>query len=556
MSISGIQHRVSEWSFASTSVRSDPFNEVELDVVFTGPDGEAQTVPAFWAGDECWTVRFAPSRTGRYAFQTVCSDTGDTGLHERTGTLDVSDYSGHNPLYRHGALRVADDKRHFEHGDGTPFFWLADTWWSGLATRFRWPEDFQELTADRVQKGFSVIQICAAFPPIMGGFDPRAANEAGFPWAADYARINPAYFDLADLRIYHLVEKGLVPCIFGAWGYNLNVIGVEKTKQLWRYIVARWGAYPVVWSLAGETNMPWYPVEEPEADQRDPDEERWYLSERTREERTALEEGWTEVGRYVRQIDPYQRLLTTHPNSAQSTARQMVTDPHILDFDMFQTGHPTYVTIPHLVNVTRESATGDPPMPVLNGEPSYEGVFGDSPAAYQRFQFWASLLSGSVAGYTYGAAGIWQMNTHDEYTGRAPHGDGWAYTPWDVAAKYPGSRQLGLAKKLLMQYEWWRIEPHQEWITPRWEQQFYPQPFAAGVPGELRFIYFPANTAFIAKTVHAIEADVRYTAFFFDPITGERHAIGAVNVRDDGSWFIPQPPFLQDWIVVMEREQA
>jgi hypothetical protein len=39
--------------------------------------------------------------------------------------------------------------------------------------------------------------------PDMFPFDPRGANEAGFPWEADYARIRPAYFDAADARLRH-----------------------------------------------------------------------------------------------------------------------------------------------------------------------------------------------------------------------------------------------------------------------------------------------------------------------------------------------------------------
>ena len=43
--------------------------------------------------------------------------------------LHVTDYTGDNPLLKHGFLHVAGDKRHFEHADGTPSFWLGDTWW-------------------------------------------------------------------------------------------------------------------------------------------------------------------------------------------------------------------------------------------------------------------------------------------------------------------------------------------------------------------------------------------------------------------------------------------
>ena len=33
-------------------------------------------------------------------------------------------------------------------------------------------------------------------------------------------------------------------------------MGVEKVKQHWRYLIARYGAWPVVWCAAGEANLP------------------------------------------------------------------------------------------------------------------------------------------------------------------------------------------------------------------------------------------------------------------------------------------------------------
>ncbi len=49
---------------------------------------------------------------------------------------------------------------------------------------------------------------------------------------------------------------GLVPDIMGLWGFHVNWLGLEKTKQHWRYLIARYGAYPVVWTLCGEADMP------------------------------------------------------------------------------------------------------------------------------------------------------------------------------------------------------------------------------------------------------------------------------------------------------------
>ena len=108
-----------------------PTTMSSLDAVFKAPNGADLRVPAFWAGDQTWKVRFAGAEEGEYAFETVCSDSADTGLHGQSGTITVEPYTGDNPLLQHGRLRVADDKRHFEHQDGTPFFWTGDTWWMG-----------------------------------------------------------------------------------------------------------------------------------------------------------------------------------------------------------------------------------------------------------------------------------------------------------------------------------------------------------------------------------------------------------------------------------------
>ena len=108
--------------------------------------------------------------------------------------LQVSPGAAPNALWSRGPLRVAANRRTLEHADGTPFFWMGDTWWMGLCRRFRWPEDFQTLTADRVAKGFSLVQIVAGLYPDMPGFDPRGANEAGFPWEAGLRPPQPGLF--------------------------------------------------------------------------------------------------------------------------------------------------------------------------------------------------------------------------------------------------------------------------------------------------------------------------------------------------------------------------
>src|SRR4051812_15943541 len=76
-----MQNCATEWAFTSARPYPDAFNTVQLDVLMTQPDGTVQTVPAFWAGDEIWRVRYAASQTGTHHYRTVCSDTSNAGLH-------------------------------------------------------------------------------------------------------------------------------------------------------------------------------------------------------------------------------------------------------------------------------------------------------------------------------------------------------------------------------------------------------------------------------------------------------------------------------------------
>ncbi len=528
-----MQHCAAEWSHASGKAYADPGNEIELDVVITDPAGQARRVPAYWAGDHEWRVRYAPPATGRYTFRTVCSDAGNAALHAQEGTLEVGPYTGSNPLLKHGPVHVAPDRRHFQHADGTPFLWLGDTWWMGLCQRLHWPDEFQWLTADRVAKGFNVIHLVAGLYPDMPAFDPRGFNEAGHPWQPEYARLNPAYFDMADLRLQWLVRAGLMPAVVGCWGYHLPWLGLDRMKQHWRNLIARWSAYPVTWIMAGEATMPYYLAEDKPA------------------AAATQRQGWTELARYVRELDPAGHPLTLHPSD---TARNTVTDPTVMDYDMLQTGHGGAGSIPNTVQRVTASLAAEPVMPVVNGEVCYEGILEGSREEIQRFMFWSNMLVGA-RGFTYGANGIWQVNRGDAPYGPSPHGASWGDRPWDEAARLPGSRQLGIARQLLERYPWWSFESHPEWLDPHATPDTDPGGnYAAGIPGEVRVLYFhqPLAPWRGLPVVKELVTDGAYRAFWFDPRTGAEHALPEVQGHR-GDWQVPMPPTMADWVLVLER---
>jgi hypothetical protein len=470
-----------ETSYTTTRQYTNPFTDLEVNVAFRQGDKQ-WLVPAFWAGSNRWTVRFAAPAQGKYEYRVECTDKSNPDLNGKEQTLNVTAYRGNNPLLQHGFIQVSADRRHFEHADGTPFFWLGDTWWKCLCKRMTW-EGFQELTADRKAKGFSVVQIVCGVYPDEGLFEPRWENEGGKPYLTrDFTVVNPVYFEYADRRFRHLVNSGIVPAIVGGWGRGdcngMAMAGLAGIKRHWRNLVARFGAYPTIWIIGGESGGP----------------------------------EWTEVARYVQKIDPYRRPSTMHPFDS---GRKQVTDETVISFDMLQTGHGDWEAARGAIPKLKAAYARTPVMPAMIGEYCYEGHMQTAFQDVQRYVFWGTMLSGS-AGHTYGAAGIWHASVEGD------HGLGNVYdwTTWKEGMNFPGSTQLGLGKQLLEQYPWSRFKPHPEWAEP--------DSFAAGIPGEVRFIYQPRRGVYNwnGTVVKNIERDVPYHAFYFNPVNGRRHDLG------------------------------
>ncbi len=522
------QNNIYEITFTSAKAYAPALAD-ELDVFITDPNGHQSKIPGFWGGGSVWRARYASPVEGAHTYVTRCNDETDTGLHGQTGVFEVIPYTGDNQLYKHGHLRVSDDKTHFEHVDGRAWFWLGDTWWMGFTKRLHWPEEFALLVQDRVQKGFSLIQIIAGLYPDMPPFDERGANEAGYPWDQQFQTINPSYFDMVDRRVQYLVDSGLVPCIVGCWGYFIGVMGLPVLKQHWRNIVARYGAYPVVWCIAGEAMMQYYLKQIPRKEWKKVEEPRRQVA-------------WSDVAEYIRAIDGFHNPVTIHPTRY---GHEQLDNPALLDVNMLQTGHanPTneIATIHNTVKMIRIARKQG--IPVVVGEVCYEGILEANRQQIQRCLFWANFLSGG-AGHTYGANGVWQLNRRDQSFGPSPHGASWGETPWEDAYQLPGSKHVGIGKLLLAKYPWWKLEPHPEWVDGD-------MTFAAGIPGQLRFIYrLVAGRILVQK----IERGVNYAASWIDPKSGAYYRIGTVISDEKGSWRTPNPHILQDWILVLERE--
>jgi len=487
-----IKNTVGQWdlfekSFDSSESYENPFMEVQLEVIFE-KDGAEWKQPAFWNGGKTWTVRFAFPETGTFSYRV---ESNDPSLNQKRGTVDVQAYKGDNPLIKHGHLRVSENGRYFEHADGTPFFWMGDTWWKCLSKRLSFDE-FKELTDDRAKKGFSLAQIVCGPYPDEDFYTDWWDNEGGKPYLnREFTKVNLEYFKYADQRFEYMVQSGIVPAIVGAWGRSdcdaMRFLGVEGMKRHWRNLIARYGAYPSVWIAGGE----------------------------------AGGQLWTETALYIRAADPYDRPITVHPVPHLKSVVESV-GAECINFDFLQTGHGSPAEDPAAVQRIKASYNAEPIMPVLIGEHSYEQHMKFGPPYTQRYVFWGSVLSGA-AGLTYGAAGIW----HAGIEGSPASVNTYDFTTWRQGMDYPGSAQMGLNAQFIEKYPWEKFESRPDWVDNGL--------FAAGVPGEIRMVYKPRPHAYnwSGLKVYGLEKDTPYNVFFFDPSTGRTFDRGSVIYVDN-----------------------
>jgi hypothetical protein len=280
----------------------------------------------------------------------------------------------------------------------------------------------------------------------------------------------------------------------------------------------------------------------------------FYESRRWPEDTKLAQMQWTEVGKYLRQLDAssFRRPISMQSWATRDSVRGGLTDASVLDYDSLHMGHGDRESAIRCVRVVRSARQLQPYMPVIPGEVCFEGIGWQNWQNIQRLVFWGSMLGGA-AGFCYGANGIWQFNrTGEPFGGTANGQSSWEGDAWDVAMNYAGSAQVGLGKKLLERFPFWRIEPHQEWIEPQGKQTEADPPYAGGIPGELRMVYVPF-TGVKPKVLLQMEPGVKYRAMWWNPVSGEERNLGDAQGDADGKWPAPGLPGKYDALLVLTK---
>lgn len=501
-----------ELAFTAASDHDDPFDLARNDfrAVLTGPKGERFEIQGFWDGGRTWKIRFTPTAPGIWNYHTSFMGEQDQGLHAHEGRLIVQPSAGENNLRRHGGfLKVSSNNRYLTYTDGTPFFWLGDTWWNCPSANVP-PENFKTMVDHRVRQGYTVFQAHGHRPIFANGPDAFQAVRAATPDALRYWHEVDKYFACSE-------EKGLVGVIGFAGHSLLDPISLEDLKRLWRYYVARYGAYPITFLITQEYNA-----------------DLGNLKERLPK--------MLALGQFIHQIDPYHRAMSVHPWCLSRDKREAWNEPWY-DFIMLQAGHRWFPGVKRYHDIYFGSVV----KPMLESEANYEG-FEDKTfrvdAAVVRRTAYTAVQTGSF-GFTYGAQGLYAgVLNKDQPLTTARWGP---VLTWHDALSLPGGAQMLHLRSCYESVDWWRLEPR-----------------VGAVPGNDILVKADQTRTFLLYFIAGgkrradsrlirVPAGSRFTAVWFDPRTGQQTDVSGGLLADQQGLLLPAPPDMQDWMLVLRQ---
>lgn len=513
---------------------SDAFNDVDVEMILVG-NGVKYIIPGFWAGGSTWKIRFVCPSEGEWLFKTVCTDDSNASLNGRTGRAVCKKYDGEYDIYRHGFVTTSTNKKYMTYDDGTPFFYLGDTHWSlGDETA----EMVDIIAKKRASQGFTVMQS----EPIGAKFNVEdgitQADMAGFE---DY---DIKFKTIASYGLCHANAQFFFPyyidwLINNFGGYEADgslTPGVKKyLEKASRYWVARYGSYPVMWTLGQEVDNDFY--------WREDNHHEW----------SCKNNPYRLMAEYIDKYDAYSHPLTAHQENSGSTAAygngsgldEKLTSFCASEPSAFRSvaAHSWYAVqwSPTLTGnsdcrIEKDYWFNSQGKPAINYEGRYCYLWTKNFGS--RMQGWAAYLSG-MFGYGWGAHDTWSyLNTYDEENDSSDGIDTITSeekinATWQDALEYPSSYQVGYMKNFFTSFDWWNL-------IPRFDDKLYFSPkngvyayTASNEDNSEIVIYFynfsdksvgaKPNSKAGNKTgrVGSLEPCTEYKFKWFDPSTGE-----------------------------------
>lgn len=525
----------------------NPVRNVILDMEITNGK-RTLTVPAFWNGKNEFCFRFALPEEGVWVYKTTCN-VDDSNLNGISGVVKCKKYSGDLEIFKHGFVTTHPDKQYFVYNDGTPFFYLGDTHWNFLAEEFDEPGDnacgiecdshFKYIIQRRLEQGYTVYQ--------------TEANETGFDVTDGIDEKDVEAFKRADKYFKYIADVGLLHAN-AQFFFPKDIIRLlptmkkEEYEQLLedasRYWVARFGAFPCLWTLGQEVDNDFYYKECSMQNQTMTVEnnpykkvcELMYKYDPLKQPISAHQEGSYYIGKYTTAVNSAFRDIKGHTWWANQW-KPVLNTP--LDFT---------APIDYWYNGQNK--------PSINYEARYELLWTNSLGA--RIQGWIALLNG-MFGHGYGAVDIWlYKSTYD--IEKPTHRDGLIMSvedklmPWGKSIDLPGGIEMAYMKEFFEKLEWWKLEPCfdlNEYFVG--DHGYYS---ASHIGNDLYVAYFydKVDDVFTKSTGTFLRLDktAKYVYQWYDP-TKNVYLEEKEAIIKDGTFKIEERPTLQDWVITLKK---
>jgi hypothetical protein len=523
------QWRMTEITLTSTTAYTNPIMDASITADFSGPEGTVISRPGFWDGGNTWKIRFAPTKVGAWTYTVTASDTSNAGLHNRTGTVTATAYSGSLDIYKHGFIGISADTRYFTHADGTPFFYLGDTHWSMPAEPFDTssapgiPSQFKHIVDKRVSQGFTVYQS-----------EPLKPLNAGYNLRDGLSESDLAEFANFDRRFDYIAAKGMVHAnaqlFFPTELYNLSYYPDGYLMNLCRYWVARYGAYPVMWTTAQEVDND------------------FYYGSTGNTYWDAANNPWKKVAAWVHEFDSYAHPLSAHMENTYHTKASNSSFKNIAGHNWYAAqwapGKSTQLDFTVPKNFWNDSVR----KPTVNYEGCYDHLWTKEFGA--RAQGWNAYLNG-MYGHGYGAIDMWLYDSdYDTNTSTVRDGDTITVADklikWDVSIEFPAGYQMGYMRSFLGNLEWWKLVPRFDDST--WYQNDAAFYSVASDSNKVYVAYF-YKASLATGTLKNLIDGAQYTAQWYNPRANQYGS--PTTFTASSSRTIGNKPDNNDWVLLV-----
>jgi len=490
-----------ELTFQSRRAYASPFQAVQMRVLFVSPLGETNRVYGFWDGGKTWRVRYQPSFPGRWTYSTMCSDTGNSGLHEQTGEFLCTAAEAGNRFAEHGPLRVARDQQHFEHADHTPFLWLGDA--AGDAAARANTRGWAEYVKVRAGQKFNVTQWKLPASAYRG----RAHLEPDLD-----------AFRQLDAKIAAANQAGLLNAIAPLWEIGVRAdetLPPDQALALLRYCVARWDAYDVAWILAFE------------ADASGVQAARWQQIGRDAFDRVSHSPVVILPGESIWVLDSFRQERWVDALGLQTIQAD------------------NEDSLPWLLNgplsLEREKTPARPLVTLSPPAETADAAFVTS--GLSRHCLWWGLLRNTPAGVSSRALAVADWQTRP----KAATAD----QPWHQATATPGATAMAPLSDCFDSTEFWRLTPLPQALADVPDPQI-PRKQNVAVTTENRdliLVYVPEERA-VSVAMRVLPP--RTVATWFDPRTGNVSPANAIGGTGAYRFDTPGPG---DWLLVLKARK-